>query len=107
MGMAENGMMTVRAGLLTRIERLEAELSTLSPCQIVEQVDSVRRIAREHGLVPLSDMAHSLESLLAWGPSSKSIQPWLTALKEAVGCEALDKAASQSWIAALGLRIGH
>jgi hypothetical protein len=107
MGMAEDGMMTVRARLMEQIERLEAELSALSPCEIVERVDTVRRIARDHGLGPLADMARGLESVLAWGSSHGTIQAWITALKEAVGCETLDHAASRTWLAALGLRTGH
>jgi hypothetical protein len=107
MGMAEDGMMTVRARLLDQIERLETELPALSPCEIVERVDTVRRTARDHGLGPLADMAHGLESIMAWGSSRETIQTWVAALKEAVGCETLDHAASRTWLAALGLRTGH
>ena len=107
MGIAEGGMMTVRAGLYERIEALEAGIEGMSDWEIAEQVDAVRHIAHHHGLRALEEMAHGCVSMLAWSPGRTAIKPWLEALHEALGCEALDPGAARVWLAALGQRMAH
>lgn len=107
MGYADDGMMTVRARLFERIEALESGLEGLTDWEIVERVDEVRRVAHDHGLSALEDMAHGCVAVLAWTPGSAAIRPWLEALREALGCEALDAASVRTWLAALGMRSAH
>lgn len=107
MGCAENGLMAVRAGLLDRIEAIEAVLPALAPADIVNRVDEVRRLAREAGLEALSDMAHGVESVLARHGSVDAIAPCIAALRDAVGCETLDQRSVGAWLASLGLRLTH
>ena len=45
--------------------------------------------------------------MLAWSPGRTAIKPWLEALHEALGCEALDPGAARVWLAALGQRMAH
>ncbi len=107
MGINEGGMMTMRASVLRLIEQLEAALDQLTPCEIAGQVDRIRQLSKEANMLALADMAHGVETILAWGPGQPVLQPWISALKEAAGCEALDENAVQSWLAALGMRHAH
>jgi hypothetical protein len=104
---ASDAMKTVRTGLYQQIEALEAGYSAMPLSQIVEQVDTLRRTAQGHGLVPLADMAHGFETMLAWSRGGPAIAPWIAAMKEAVTCETLDRHSVRAWLAALGHRIVH
>ncbi len=104
---ASDAMKTVRSGLFQQIEQLEAGYGAMPLSQIVEQVDALRRTAQGHGLVPLADMAHGFETMLAWSRGGPSIAPWIAAMKEAVTCETLDRQSVRAWLAALGHRIVH
>lgn len=104
MTISESGLMTVRAKIYRRIEHLEGAISTASPSEIAEQVDRIRRMARDSGLEALANMAHGLESQLARSCERETLYAWTEALKDAVGCEELDKAAASIWLAALGQR---
>ena len=100
-------MRVVRTGLYHQIEQLEAGYGTMPLCQIVERVDAVRRTAQGHGLVPLADMAHGFETMLAWSRGGPDVGLWIAALKEAVAVETLDRASARAWLASLGQRIVH
>jgi hypothetical protein len=104
MGFEEGGRMTARALLYGQIEGLEANLAVLSAQDLAEQVDEIRRIARDTGFSAVSDLAHGFESMLARAPKAETLKPWVAALGEAVGCEELDANAVRSWIAALAQR---
>lgn len=107
MGYAEDGMMTVKARIYDRIAALEAGLDGLTEWEIVERVDEVRRMAHDHGMSALEDMAHGCVAVMAWTPGAAAIRPWIEALREALGCEALDAGSVRAWLAALGMRSAH
>ncbi len=104
---ADDALKTVRSVLFHQIEQLEASYAAMPISQIVEQVDALRRTAQGHGLVPLADMAHGFETMLAWSRGGPAIAPWIAAMKEAVVCETLDRSSVRAWLAALGRQFVH
>jgi hypothetical protein len=102
-----DAMRTVRMRLHQQIETLEQGYQAMPLAQIVEQVDALRRTAKVHGLVPLADMAHGFETMLAWSRGGPTLAPWISAMKEAVNCETLDRHSVRAWLAALGHRVVH
>ncbi len=102
MGIEEGGRMTARAALYERIDRLEAEFQGLPAGVVAAQVDDIRRLARDTGFPALADLAYGAERQIARAPGTASLGPWIVALKEATGCDALDSAAVGGWLASLG-----
>ena len=68
-------------------------------------VDDIRRIARDNDLRPLAELARSLESSIADSGGATMVLPFLEAMGDAVGCDSIDSAATQSYLASVGLRL--
>jgi hypothetical protein len=95
----------VRADLCDRIDRLARELPHLKARTLAAAVDDIRRIARHNELLPLAELARKLESAIADSSSAMMVLPFLEAMGDAVGCERVDPAATQSYLASVGLRL--
>ena len=53
MGIAADALMMIKAQLCDQIDALADQLPHLSSSQLANQVDILRRTARDHGLLPL------------------------------------------------------
>ncbi len=107
MGLSEGGQMAARAALYRQIEALETAKDSISVPLLVQQVDDIRTSARDHGFIALADLAHGFETMLAHSPGKAALIPWLAALKDAVGCESLDRSAVSAWLVDLRHRAAH
>jgi hypothetical protein len=99
--------MAARAALYRQIEALEAAMDSMTIMNLAQAVDAIRASARDHGFLALADLAHGFESMLAHAPTRVSLGPWLDALKDAVGCESLNRAAVAAWQVDLRHRAAH
>jgi hypothetical protein len=91
----------ISSQLRDQIVSLSVAAAHLSPSQIANHVDDIRKIARDHGLSVLADIAHGLESALARSDSHLVIQSWLTVMGEAANA----RGSSEPWLASLGRRL--
>ncbi|MBA3897012.1 MAG: hypothetical protein H0X36_07725 [Sphingomonadaceae bacterium] len=105
MGLENDARLTVRAELCDRIDRIARELPHISPGNLAFAVDDIRRIACDHQLGALAGLARGLENAIAESGGSTLVLPYLEAMSDAVGCESLDPAVAQSFLASVGLRI--
>ena len=105
MGFAADALMQVRAQLCDRIDRIASEMAHLSPSQLACQIDELRRTARDHGMLPLEELARGLESALSGSEGGVMVLPFLESMRDAVGCERIDAAAAQSYLAAVNQRL--
>ena len=105
MGIATNALMQVQAQLCERIDRIAAELPHITIARLALEVDELRRIAANYGLTPVVEIAHGLESELAVSDGSLMVMSFLETMRDAVGCEQLDAAATQTYLAAINQRL--
>jgi hypothetical protein len=105
MGIACDALMQIKAQLCDRIDALAEQLPHMSLTQLANQVDDVRRIAREYQLLPLEQLARGLGSALSTSEGSIMVLPFLETMRDAVGCERVDAAAAQSYLAAVNQRL--
>ena len=104
MGAASDVLLSVRAKLCDRIDQIARELPYLSLHKLAFAVDDVRRIARDHGLTPLVELASGLESALSSSHDQIMVLPYLDSMRDAAGCEQLDEAATQSYLGLINQR---
>jgi hypothetical protein len=104
MGAASDALLSVKTRLCDRIDQIAQELPHLSPHTLAHAVDDVRRIARDHGLIPVAELARGLESALSTSQDQIMVLPYLDSMREAVGCERFDEAATQSYLALVNQR---
>ncbi len=105
MGLGAVAKLAVRADLCDRIDALARELPHLSASKLAFAVDDIRRIARDNGLGPLAELARGLEHAIADSGGSTAVLSFLEAMGDAVGCEQVDPATAQSYLASVGLRL--
>lgn len=105
MGYAADALMQVKSQLCDRIDRIASEMPHLSTSQLAHQIDDVRRIARDNGLLPLEELARGLESALSGSEGGIMVLPFLESMRDAVGCERIDAAAAQSYLASVNQRL--
>lgn len=105
MGVAKDALMQAQAQLWERIDQLSANLPQVTVSRLAHEIDELRRIAGEHGLAPVVEIAHRLESELAVSPGRPTIASFLEAMRDAVGCNRLDPTATQAYLAAVNQRL--
>jgi hypothetical protein len=105
MGLGADAKLAVRADLCNRIDQLARELPHINASKLAFAVDDIRRIARDHGLNPLAELARSLENAIADSGGATAVLSFLEAMGDAVGCEWVEPAAVQSYLASVGLRL--
>jgi hypothetical protein len=105
MGLGAEAKLAARAGLSARIDRLACELAHMKPNALAFAVDDIRRIARDNDLPAVADLARGLENAIAESRGTMVVLPFLDAMSDAVGCDSLDPAATQSLLASVGLRL--
>ena len=105
MGIAADALMMIKAQLCDQIDALADQLPHLSSSQLANQVDVLRRTARDYGLLPVEELARGLESALSTSGCGVMVLPFLESMRDAVGCERVDAAAAQSYLAAVNQRL--
>jgi hypothetical protein len=105
MGIGAEAKLAVKAGLCDRIDRLARELPHINACKLAAAVDDIRRIARDNDLRPLADLARGLENAIGQSGGAIMALPFLEAMGDAAGCDCIDPATSQSYLASVGLRL--
>lgn len=105
MGIAKDALMQVQAQLCERIDLLTTNLPDMTVSRLAHEVDELRRIAGQYGLTPVVEIAHGLESELANSTGAAMAMSFLEKMRDAVGCERLDAAATQTYLAAINQRL--
>ncbi|WP_374130865.1 hypothetical protein [Sphingomonas sp. 28-62-20] len=72
---------------------------------LAAEIDMIRRIARQNGMMPVTSVAQILESALARGDMGPLITGWIALLREAINSERQDRFAGDSYVAACSVRL--
>ena len=77
--------------------------------QIVQGIDDIRCLARDHGFGAVETLASRLESAVAAGGYRAAILTYLDAMSDAVSVPRgpLPAAAQEAWLASVAMRLGH
>lgn len=105
MGLGNEALLMVRAGLCDRIDGIAAGLNHLSSVRLYDHVDAVRRVALDHGFLPLAQLSRGLEAALAAGERGVMVLGYLDLMRDAAACERLDAQASEAYLAAISVRL--
>ncbi len=105
MGLDLDTLIEARAAICARIDDLASELRHLTISQLMAQIDDIRSLARDHGLLPLEQLARGLERALSTSDGGVMVAPFLATMRDAAGCERVDAAAAQSYLASVSLRL--
>lgn len=92
-----------------QIGALAAALPRCAIMQVIEGVDDIRRLARDHGFALVETLASRLESAVAADGHRAAILPWLDAMSDAAAapCGPIPAAAHEAWLAAVATRLGN
>lgn len=105
MARADTGQGMMRAQFRAEIDRLGDKATHHSAGQLAARVDALRRQARDHGLIPLSEIAFEFERALANRASPTLLSAWIDSLRDALDCDAGDRLAGRVLLAAVGQRL--
>jgi hypothetical protein len=100
--MTNDGLQDVRAELMHRIGAIEWRAGA---GVIAGDIDAIRRTAHRAQMLPAVTVAHLLEAALARGERGALVHGWLGMLREAVGSDRQDAAASDAFAAACQVRL--
>ncbi|WP_374137253.1 MULTISPECIES: hypothetical protein [unclassified Sphingomonas] len=92
----------VKAELHRRATMLEVRPGVAS---LAAEIDMIRRVAAQNGMLPVASVAQILESALARGEQGPLITGWIALLREAIGSERQDQFARESYVAACSVRL--
>ncbi|OYY69943.1 hypothetical protein [Sphingomonas sp. 28-63-12] len=72
---------------------------------LAADIDMIRRIAQQNGMMPVASVAQVLESAVARGEQGPLITGWIALLREAIGSDRQDRFAGDSYVAACSVRL--
>ncbi len=104
--MPHGAIMMIRSDLIRRIDAIAGAGSKISLSTLLEQVDAIRRIARQHGLDAVEGLASMIETATAYHGHGPVILSYLDLMRDAVDCENQDGHVRAAYTAALSLRLG-
>jgi hypothetical protein len=105
MGINQDALMMARARLCDTIDGIAADIAHVPAARLVQQVDDIRRTARDYGFDAVAELAHRLESAMARSDGAVTVLPYLEAMRDAAGCERADPAVAATFLAAVGQRL--
>ncbi len=104
--MPHGPLMTIREDMLRRIDAIANISGRIKLSALLEQVDAIRRIARQHGLEAVEGLASMIETATAYHGHGPIILSYLDLMRDAIGCEDQDEDVRAAYTAALSLRLG-
>jgi hypothetical protein len=105
MGVNQDGLLTLRAQLASQLDQMSEHASQLPLAQLVSEVDSFRRTARDMGFAAAADLAHGLETALARSGGKITIQPFVDTMRDAIGCDSVDPNQMEALLAMASRRL--
>ena len=98
-------MMVVRADLCDRLDRLQRTAECLTIRDLVQGIATIRTIAAAYGLAPVVSLAEAFERAIRAQPRGCPAGLYFDRLRDAIGCERLDDAATESLLASVSIRL--
>lgn len=103
--MSHDAMIVIRSDLIRRIDGIAASASRMTLATLCEQIDAIRRIARQHGLDAVEGMASLIETATAYHGHGPVILSYLDLMRDAAASDVQDCAARTAYTAAAAVRL--
>ena len=103
MGCELDGMMLVRADLCDRLDALQRAAGRMTAGELTQGIVTIRTLAAAYGLAPVVALAEAFERAVEAGGSPAGL--YFDRLRDAVGCQSTDAAASQALLASVSIRL--
>lgn len=101
-----DGMMVVRAELCDRLDTLQQAGGRMKVRDLIQGIGSIRTMAAAYGMSPVVCLADALERAIRAQPRGCPAGLYFDRLRDAIGCERIDDAASESLLASVSVRLG-
>jgi hypothetical protein len=101
-----DGMRVVRAELCDRLDSLQRAAARIGVRDLSQGIGAIRTMAAAYGLVPVVSLADALERAIRAEPRGCPAGLYFDRLRDAIGCERLDDAASEALLASVSIRFG-
>jgi hypothetical protein len=106
MGINQDGLLMVKARISDQIDGIAADVAaSRGALDLTQRLESLRQTAADHGLITLSRIAGQCASASAGGAGRVAFQPWISALRDALGCSAEDADAARTLSALVSQRL--
>ena len=102
----DDGMLVVRAELCDRLDTLQKAGSRIKVRDLVQGLSSIRTMAAAYGMTPVVCLADALERAVRLQPRGCPAGLYFDRLRDAIGCERCDDAASEALLASVSVRLG-
>ena len=103
---ADDGMMVVRAELCDRLDSLQRAAARMNVRDFSQRIGSIRTIAAAYGLAPVVRLADAFERAVRAEPRGCPAGLYFDRMRDAIGCDRLDDAASEALLASVEVRYG-
>jgi hypothetical protein len=102
----DDGMLVVRAELCDRLDSLQRAGGRINVRDLVRGLYSIRTMAAAYGMTPVVSLADALERAVRLQPRGCPAGLYFDRLRDAIGCERVDDAASEAYLASVSVRLG-
>src|SRR5687768_8480857 len=96
-----DGMMVVRAELCDRLDTLQLAGGRIRVRGLVQGIATIRTLASAYGMVPVVCLADGFERAVRSRPRGCPAGLYFGRLRDAIGCERVDEAASEALLASV------
>jgi hypothetical protein len=100
-----DGMLLVRAELCERLDALQKAAGKMAVRDFAQKLSGIRTMAAAYGLLPVVCIADAIERAIAVEPRFCPAGLYFDRMRDAIGCERLDEAASEAMLASLSIRL--
>ena len=100
-----DGMLVVRAELCDRLDSLQQAAARMSVRELSQRLATIRTMAAAYGLVPVVCLCDALDRAVRAQPRHCPAGLYFERLRDAIGCERLDEAASEALLASVSIRL--
>ena len=100
-----DGMMVVRAELCDRLDALQQVMARASVRDLSQRIAAIRTMAAAYGMIPVVCLCDALDRAVRAQPRGCPAGLYFDRLRDAIGCERIDDAASEALLASISVRL--
>ena len=105
----QDGMMVVRAELIERLDSLQQAAARATVRELSQRIVAIRTMAAAYGMIPVVCLCDAFDRAVRAQPRGCPAGLYLERLRDAIGCQAEDGAASaeasEALLASISIRL--